>query len=166
MKRATAILLLVTGLSPHILTLQPAAAHRARHVTARSICPFEENYYVWSPQKPWRVWGRVQPGHHDKRVVLQRSKSGGNWRKWKATRTRSRGRYEFRGTAPDNGSKWYVLLRVVFKAQDGHRRKVSGELYVDENRFIRVDESGRERHSYLKFLNIVRPRAPFKAILF
>lgn len=137
MRKATTILLLIAGLSPFIFPVHAAVAHPVRKLTARSICHYEENYYVWSPHKPWRVWGHVQPGHRDKRVVLQRTKAGGDWRKWKATRTDGQGRYEFRGTAPDKGSRWYVLLRVVFKAQDGHRRKVSGELYVDQNRFIR-----------------------------
>lgn len=137
MKRTVSLVVVVASLTSHILTLQPAAAHPIREVTARSICNYEENYFVWSPTKPWRVWGRLKPGHYNKRVVLQRAKSGRNWRKWKTTRTGGRGQYDFRGTAPDKGSRWYVLLRVVFKAQDGHRRRTSGELYVDQNRSIR-----------------------------
>lgn len=110
-----------------------AGAHPVRRVTARSICPFEENYYVWTPNRPWRVWGKVKPGHRGEKVVLQRSKQGTNWTTWKANRIQRYGRYSFKGIAPKKGAKWHVLLRVVFKRQGQHRRKVSSILYIDEN---------------------------------
>jgi hypothetical protein len=114
-------------------------AHPVRRVTARSICHYEENYYVWRPNRPWRVWGKVKPGHRGQRVVLQRSKRGTSWTKWKANQIQRYGRYSFKGTAPKKGAKWHVLLRVVFKRQDQHERKVSRVLYIDENPATRCE---------------------------
>ena len=115
------------------LFVPSVGAHPVRRVTARSICHYEENYYVWTPNRPWRVWGKVKPGHSGRRVVLQRSKQGDYWTKWKANRIQRYGRYSFKGTAPKKGSKWYVLLRVLFKRQGKHGRRVSRVLYIDQN---------------------------------
>lgn len=63
-----------------VIALSPAAsAHSVKRVTARSICHYEERYFVWSVGERWRVWGRPKPGHADKKVVLQKSKYGRHW---------------------------------------------------------------------------------------
>jgi len=126
-RRAIAIVALIT------LFLPQAGAHPVARVTARSICHYEENYYVWTPNRPWRVWGKVKPGHRGQRVVLQRSKKGTSWTKWKANRIQPYGRYSFKGTVPKKGSKWHVLLRVLFRRQGQHGRRVSRVLYIDQN---------------------------------
>ena len=115
------------------LIVPQAGAHPVRRVSARSICHYEENYYVWTPNQPWRVWGKVKPGHRGQKIVLQWSKQGRVWTKWKANRIQRYGRYSFSGTAPKKGAKWYVLLRVVFKPQGQHKQKTSRVLYIDEN---------------------------------
>jgi len=125
-RRALMVSALITVLL--LTSIAPTLAHRVRSVSARSICHYEENYYVWTPGEPWRVWGKVNPAHRDKRVVLQRTRFGHNWKRWRTTRTRAFGKYGFRGTAHRQGSDWWVNLRVVFPAQDGHRRVVSKPL--------------------------------------
>jgi len=135
-KAIKSLLLVVALLSSFV---PQAGAHPVRGVTARSICHNEENYYVWTPNRPWRVWGKVKPGHRREKVFLQRSKQGRNWTTWKATRIQRYGRYSFSGTAPKKGAKWHVLLRVLFKRQGQHRRKVSLVLYIDENRATRCE---------------------------
>ena len=116
-----------------VVALSPAAsAHSVKRVTARSICHYEERYYVWTPGEQWKVWGRLKPGHGSKKVVLQRTKFGHTWRKWKGTQTRSDGRYRFRGVAPHRDN-WWINLRVVFPSQSGHTRRVSLSMYIDTN---------------------------------
>ncbi len=85
------------------LIVPQAGAHPVNWVTARSICHYEENYYVWTPNRPWRVWGKVKPSHRGEKVVLQRSKQGRNWINWKTNRIQRYGRYSFSGTAPKKG---------------------------------------------------------------
>lgn len=115
-----------------------AQAHLVERISIRSICHYEESYYVWTPGEPWVVRGRLRPSHADKRVVLQRSKSGANWYRFQTTRTNSDGGYAFRGTAPRNkGSRWYVNLRVVMPRQMGHERQSSPSIYVDMNPYAR-----------------------------
>lgn len=109
-----------------------ASAHPVKKVTAKSICHYEERYFVWTAGERWRVWGHLKPGHGNKKVVLQRTKFGHNWRKWKVTRTGPDGRYRFTGTAPTRNG-WWVNLRVVFRAQAGHNRRVSTSMYIDTN---------------------------------
>ena len=109
-----------------------ASAHQVNRVSARSICRYEERYFVWTAGERWRVWGRVKPGHANKKVVLQRSKYGRNWKRWKATRTNASGRYRFTGTAP-NRNGWWINLRVVFRQQNGHQPRVSLSMYIDTN---------------------------------
>jgi hypothetical protein len=87
---------------------------------------------VWRAGERWRVWGRLKPGHGNKRVVLQKSKYGRNWRKWKSTRTGSDGTYRFTGTATRRNN-WWINLRVVFRSQGGHARRVSLPMYIDTN---------------------------------
>ena len=129
-KAIKSLILAVTLLSSFV---PQAGAHPVTRVTARSICHYEENYYVWTPNHPWRVWGKVKPGHRGERVALQRSKQGRIWTTWKVNRIQRYGRYSFKGTAPKKGAKWHVLLRVVFKRQSQHRPKASRVLYIDEN---------------------------------
>jgi hypothetical protein len=114
----------------------PATSHKVRKISIRSICHYEENYYVWAPGEPWKVFGRVKPSHDGAKVVLDRTKRGTSWRRWKSTRTDGR-RYVFRGTAPHKGQSWYVNLRVRLVKHDGHDGTVSGSIYVDENRHTR-----------------------------
>jgi hypothetical protein len=129
--RAVILILLLLGV---VVSIAPgASAHRIRRLTAWSICHYEERYFVWTPREPWKVWGRVKPAHNDRRVVLQRSKRGVNWRKWKASRTNENGYYEFNGTARRRARGWWVLLRVVMSAQKNHRRVVSKSMYIDQN---------------------------------
>ena len=107
-----------------------ASAHSVKRVTARSICHYEERYFVWDAGETWRVWGRLKPGHRNKRVILQKAKHGNNWRKWKTTRTDSDGSYRFTGTAPTQND-WWINLRVVLPSQRGHARRVSLPMYID-----------------------------------
>jgi len=79
-------------------------------------------------------WKHVEA---DEAMPAQRTKFVHNWKRWRTTRTRAFGEYEFRGTAHRQGSDWWVNLRVVFPAQDGHRRVVSKPMYIDQNRFAR-----------------------------
>ena len=125
-----AVLLLVAGLAVYAA---PASAHKVRKITAGSICRYEERYYVWTPGETWWVKGRLKPGHGDKRIVLQRSKRGRYWRTWKTTRSHTGGRYRFQGIARNRGAGWWVNLRVVMPAQDGHERAVSKSMYIDMN---------------------------------
>lgn len=132
--RRRAAILLMVGLVVTATTqaLPTAVAHPVSSISIRSICHYEESYFVWSKGDPWKVYGRLKPSHGNRRVVLQKSKYGRNWRKWKVDRTNSRGRYLFRGNAPWKKS-WWVNLRVVMPAQAGHNRKVSSSIYVDTN---------------------------------
>lgn len=123
----------VAVLVASLLPVGTASAHKVRKITAKSICRYEERYFVWTPGKSWWVKGRLKAPHRDKRVVLQRSKYGRNWRTWESTRTKAHGKYVFRGIAPNRGSRWWVNLRVVMPAQDGHKRAISLPLYVDMN---------------------------------
>lgn len=108
-----------------LLTLGSSAiAHPVDRATIKSICHYEENYYVWTAGETWRVWGHVSPAHANKTVVLQKSKRGVRWDFWKKTTTNEVGRYRFRGTTPSRDG-WWMNLRVVFRAQDGHSRAVS-----------------------------------------
>lgn len=93
------------------------------------LCRYEERYYVWTPGETWRVRGRLKPGHGDKRIVLQ----GRTWRTWKTTRSHHDGRYRFQGVARNRAAGWWVNLRVVMRAQDGHKRAVSKSMYIDMN---------------------------------
>jgi hypothetical protein len=130
LRTATLVLLLLCV----VVSIAPGASgHRIRRLRAWSICNYEERYFVWTPQELWKVWGRVKPTHNDRRVVLQRSKRGVNWRKWKASRTNENGYYEFNDTARRRTRGWWVLLRVVMPAQKNHRRVVSKSMYIDQN---------------------------------
>jgi hypothetical protein len=131
MKRGMPIHL--TAIALIVETLAPAGAHPIKKVTIKTICHFEENYYVWTANEPWKVWGRVKPIHANKKVVLQRSKYGNKWKTWKVNNTNQEGRYRFKGTAPDKGPGWWVNLRVRYRAQKGHKAKISLSIYVDEN---------------------------------
>jgi hypothetical protein len=93
--------------------------------TLGSICHCGENYSVWTPDRPLSVWGKVKPGHSGEQVVLQRSKQGTNWTTWKTNLIRRYGRYSFKGTAPEKGAKWHVLLRVEFNRQGQHLAKAA-----------------------------------------
>lgn len=62
-----------------------ALAHPITKVASRSICRYEERYYVWTPGRPWKVVGRIAPEHAGVKVVLQRSKYGRTWREWRST---------------------------------------------------------------------------------
>jgi len=116
-----------------VIAVGPAAsAHPVDRVTARSICHYEERYFVWDAGERWRVWGRLKPGHGNKKVALQKSKYGRNWRKWKGTRTAADGTYRFTGTATRRNN-WWINLRVVFRSQGGHARRVSLSMYIDTN---------------------------------
>ena len=126
---ATALLAILIATTPTSIAL----AHKIDRVTIKSICHYEELYYVWTPDEPWKVWGRVKPAHGHKKVVLQKSKRGNKWRKWKVAKTTSDGRYKFKGIAPDKGPSWHVLLRVKFPTQGKHEGKASLRIYVDEN---------------------------------
>lgn len=111
-------------------------SHEVDRVFARSICRYEERYYVWSPREPWRVWGRVEPSHRNLQVVLQKGQHP-NYRKWKVTRTDSSGRYEFQGTAPTYRENWSINLRVFFRGGSQHGRVVSENMYIDMNPYAR-----------------------------
>jgi hypothetical protein len=122
--------LIVASLS--LVATSAVTAHKVDRVTIRSICHYEERYYVWTAGERWRVLGRVKPRHRGDKVVLQRSKGGRNWKAWKDTRTNSRGRYLFRGIAPRRNG-FYANLRVAYPRQNGHGRKTSHSIYVDTN---------------------------------
>jgi hypothetical protein len=116
-----------------VIAVCPAAsAHPVDRVTARSICHYEERYFVWDAGERWRVWGRLKPAHGNKKVVLQKSKYGRNWREWKGTRTAADGTYRFTGTATRRNN-WWINLRVVFRSQGDHSRRVSLSMYIDTN---------------------------------
>lgn len=135
-RRRFPVLLLAATL---LLGLLPSAleAHEISGVRSWSICHYEERYYVWTPNRPWSVSGRVLPTHAGRRVVLQRSKYGRSWDRWKATTTDSEGRFRFTGTAPDRGSSWWVNLRVSVPAQRGHAKAVGRSMYIDTNPYTR-----------------------------
>jgi len=133
--RKISLLLVVTLMFVGGATL--AKAHDITAVRSRSICHYEERYYVWTPGEQWKVLGRLRPTHAGMRVVLQRSKYGENWRTWKRTSTEDDGRFRFAGIAPDRGSDWWVNLRVVAPAQRGHDRAVGQSMYIDANRYAR-----------------------------
>lgn len=127
--RLAACLLAVSLLAASAPT---ASAHPVKRVSARSICHYEERYFVWTAGEKWRVWGRLKPGHGNARVVLQKSKYGRNWLRWKTAQTNANGRYRFTGTAT-NKNGWWINLRVVFRSQKGHNRRVSLPMYIDTN---------------------------------
>lgn len=115
----------------------PVRAHQVERVISRSICNYEERYYIWTPGEPWRVTGRVEPRHRDMRVILQKSKYGHRWTTWKTARTFRDGTFRFRGIAPDRGAGWWVNLRVVAPAHLGYRKVVGLSMYIDTNPYGR-----------------------------
>lgn len=125
------VLALATAMVVPVLSL--AHAHPVDSVSIRSICHYEENYYVWSAGEPWRVWGRLGSTHFDKRVVLERSKRGSEWDAWQRTRTDSEGRYEFSGRARRQDEGWHILLRARVPSQGGHSGATSSVIYIDQN---------------------------------
>lgn len=135
--RKSYVVAMCAALLASLVPIGSATAHRISAVTSRSICHYEERYFVWTPDKPWKVVGRVRPEHRGMRVVLQRSKYGHQWRKWKATTTDSDGRYRFSGIAPDRGSDWWVNLRVFVPRQGSHNRVIGKSMYIDTNLYAR-----------------------------
>ncbi|CAN5768291.1 hypothetical protein BH20ACT23_BH20ACT23_28700 [soil metagenome] len=102
-------------------------------ISSYENCHYEERYFVWTPGETWWVKGRLKHSHSNKRLTLQRSKRGHNWRTWKRSRSLNDGRYKFRGVAPRRGARWWVNLRVAMPAQGGHGRTVSRSMYIDTN---------------------------------
>lgn len=131
-KRTASLLAVVMFAIPLLVVASSVNAHKVDRVTIRSICHYEERYYVWTAGERWRVFGRVKPRHRGDKVVLQKAKRGRNWKHWKDTRTNRRGRYVFRGIAPRR-SGFYTNLRAAYPRQDGHSRETSHSIYVDTN---------------------------------
>ena len=72
-KKIKSLILAVTLLSSFV---PQAGAHPVKRITARSIYHFEENYYVWTPNRPWRVWGKVSRSTVARRLSFREASKG------------------------------------------------------------------------------------------